>query len=486
MRSIKGAFSGGMLAAFACFAATTMVFSPNTSVFRSDSDTTFITYYIFGMFFATLGVACAAAALSHRPCERVAGHRVGAYRTAAVLYACATLMFGFFSVGWASSNQAAVVVGALAGAMLVPVCIGWARLLRVMDFRGAILFSACACICSFALNIVLSYLPMAVRLAAFACAVGIGSCYPFFGEETNTSCSAAPHARSQSSRETPSNDRPNDGATATGTSDVLTVLRLPVVGLLLYAFMMSIMRYQAFNLADGEYVAGGIAALLIMLLLFVRTEKPLNSLVYRVVAPCIGGAVIVLVSLPEEMGLQDAAVLTTYVFLSALAILAFAEVIAMLHTGEFAARLVVGVALALGAAVSLAGLVWTKLLGGPQDSTSLVCVLIAVYCAVMLVAFGWETWSLLNKPQGSTEGLQPSTHTRTTVPIPDSVLSRLTRRENEILVYLGRGHSMAYIAEKLFISESTVRTHVKHIYAKLGIHSREELFSLLDLEEPAE
>jgi DNA-binding CsgD family transcriptional regulator len=485
MRSIKGAFSGGMLAAFACFAATTMAFSPNTSVFRSDNDTAFITYYIFGMFFATLGVACAAAALSRRSCERVAGHRVGAYRASAVFYACTTLMFGFFSVGWISSNQAAVVVGALAGATLVPVCIGWARLLRVLDFRGAILFSACACICSFALNTVLGYLPMAVRLVSFACAVGIGSCYPFFGERTYMSCSAAPHARSQSSQETSSNDQPNDGAAATRTSDVLTVLRLPVVGLLLYTFMMSIMRYQAFDLADGEYVAGGIAALLIMLLLFVRTDKPLNSLVYRVVAPFIGGVVIVLVSLPAEMGFQDAAVMTTYVFLSALAILALAEVIAMLHTGEFAARLVVGIALALGAAVSLAGLVWTKFLGGPQDSASLVCVLIAVYCAVMLVAFGWETWSSLNKPQGGTEGLQPSTHTRTTVPIPDSVSSRLTRRENEILVYLGRGHSMTYIAEKLFISESTVRTHVKHIYAKLDIHSREELFSLLDLENAA-
>jgi DNA-binding CsgD family transcriptional regulator len=56
----------------------------------------------------------------------------------------------------------------------------------------------------------------------------------------------------------------------------------------------------------------------------------------------------------------------------------------------------------------------------------------------------------------------------------------LTKREREILTYWGRGHSVIYIADKLFISESTVRAHVKHIYAKLDIHSREELFELLD------
>ena len=49
----------------------------------------------------------------------------------------------------------------------------------------------------------------------------------------------------------------------------------------------------------------------------------------------------------------------------------------------------------------------------------------------------------------------------------------LTPREREILGYLGRGHGIAFVAATLVISESTVRTHVKSIYKKLGVNGRE-------------
>jgi DNA-binding CsgD family transcriptional regulator len=58
--------------------------------------------------------------------------------------------------------------------------------------------------------------------------------------------------------------------------------------------------------------------------------------------------------------------------------------------------------------------------------------------------------------------------------------ARLSPRETEVLVLLARGHSYVRIAETLFLSENTVKTHVHHIYSKLGIRSREELFELMD------
>ena len=51
----------------------------------------------------------------------------------------------------------------------------------------------------------------------------------------------------------------------------------------------------------------------------------------------------------------------------------------------------------------------------------------------------------------------------------------LTPRESEILDLLARGRSKAYIADALFISENTVRGHVKRLYAKLDVHSKQEL-----------
>lgn len=54
----------------------------------------------------------------------------------------------------------------------------------------------------------------------------------------------------------------------------------------------------------------------------------------------------------------------------------------------------------------------------------------------------------------------------------------LTDRETEIAFLLARGRSRPYIREKLFISKNTVATHIRHIYGKLGIHSKEELIDL--------
>lgn len=56
----------------------------------------------------------------------------------------------------------------------------------------------------------------------------------------------------------------------------------------------------------------------------------------------------------------------------------------------------------------------------------------------------------------------------------------LTPRETEVLDLLARGRSVPYIRDVLFISKGTVATHVKSIYAKTDVHSRQELIDLVD------
>jgi len=51
---------------------------------------------------------------------------------------------------------------------------------------------------------------------------------------------------------------------------------------------------------------------------------------------------------------------------------------------------------------------------------------------------------------------------------------RLTKREKELLQLMIDGHDYKTIAEKIFISYDTVRTHVQHIYHKLHVTSRSE------------
>ena len=48
----------------------------------------------------------------------------------------------------------------------------------------------------------------------------------------------------------------------------------------------------------------------------------------------------------------------------------------------------------------------------------------------------------------------------------------LTKRETQILEHVANGKSRNRIAEELFIDLETVKTHIKNIYVKLGVHSR--------------
>ena len=59
-------------------------------------------------------------------------------------------------------------------------------------------------------------------------------------------------------------------------------------------------------------------------------------------------------------------------------------------------------------------------------------------------------------------------------PAPDrpAELAQLSPRETEVLELVARAHSNAEIAQRLFVSEATVKTHVARLLAKLGLRDR--------------
>jgi len=57
-------------------------------------------------------------------------------------------------------------------------------------------------------------------------------------------------------------------------------------------------------------------------------------------------------------------------------------------------------------------------------------------------------------------------------PTPPKELDDLSARELEVFRLIARGLSNAQIGQELYIGETTVKTHVTHILAKLGLHDR--------------
>jgi DNA-binding NarL/FixJ family response regulator len=54
----------------------------------------------------------------------------------------------------------------------------------------------------------------------------------------------------------------------------------------------------------------------------------------------------------------------------------------------------------------------------------------------------------------------------------DEALESLTERERDVLVLIGEGRNNAEIAEELYVSEGTVKTHINHVFSKLNLRDR--------------
>lgn len=118
-------------------------------------------------------------------------------------------------------------------------------------------------------------------------------------------------------------------------------------------------------------------------------------------------------------------------------------------------------------------------------STALVSLVVLGLAAYAL--FGMRTFSF----DATVERLVASPEVQERDATPDeqthlaAIASRhgLTAREAEIFSLLAQGRNGAHIQRQLGVSYNTVKTHVAHIYAKLGVHAHQELIDLVRHDE---
>ena len=88
---------------------------------------------------------------------------------------------------------------------------------------------------------------------------------------------------------------------------------------------------------------------------------------------------------------------------------------------------------------------------------------------------GTKTWRILWKVNGVQRDYTIGSYTAIS-------LKEARKERDRVNSLLAQGKKPAQIENQLYVAPSTVKTHVKHIYQKLGIHSRDEMLGLLGME----
>ena len=203
------------------------------------------------------------------------------------------------------------------------------------------------------------------------------------------------------------------------------------------------------------------------------------SLFYRVVAVIAGGFMMLgLFADRTELALAIHSAGFTYFYglMWALCCLYAVE-------GRFPVRIFVGgllfnqVGQIVGAFV---GVATVQAMGGPSFaavSNVVVYVLLFVSVAMLAKLSRPSTATPPAPPYARPAGSQPSSLTEAC----DRAAERfgMTQRESEVLFLLVRGYDRGYVAQELGLSTETVKTHTRHIYEKVGVHTRTELLGVI-------
>lgn len=414
---------------------------------------------------------------------------------AAVLYAVAlTTLWTLLLLGYRSTPLFATL-GVVAGICIIPVIMHWVRLF-LMDFRNVMFYGAIACASSSAAAWFVSLLPDQIAVISESILAIAGSLLPLLVADNDC---VRIHRRSDSRSHTNSVDeRPineEDSNTPTGLASslrtFLSIVWVPLLGFLVCSFMMAT---YSFDMSSGtvrsEYTGAIVASIIVVALCAIRLKSPFIMLIDRLAIPACVAASIVLGSFPAGTPLFIAGAMLVYVPLTLLSLFALSSLVAMAAAEELPLPFVFSAAFLLSCTASLLGMTVQVNVSPDADLGPFLWVVLSVYFGIVVAHLGYLSWrqacSLEDsgipdntgvRDEDETDKLRTLQHERIAALANER---ELTKREHEILQYLSLGYGSIYVSKALFISDNTVRTHIKNIYRKLNVKSREELLSLIN------
>lgn len=136
--------------------------------------------------------------------------------------------------------------------------------------------------------------------------------------------------------------------------------------------------------------------------------------------------------------------------------------------------------------VLLGGLLGNSLIktNSVKSNTSIAALVIIFIILIILPVLHKQLLLLLKNHAYLTKISDMTQEQRLSAKRNVTTIGNLTDRESEIVGLLLKGRTYKMVAEELFLSENTVKTHIKNIYSKLNINSKSELIKLMTDEYP--
>lgn len=487
------------LVSLAAFLSTLLIYSPNVMVLQ-----VFDAFDVTGMFaepclFMVLVCSVVVAAWSYLRGAQTdrAFESPGLSLGFCLLYLLSNGIYAATVVFSLPQPQVLCFVAAVGvGICTVSLCLAWCRALSELDFCAAVLTLGVSSLFATLPGMLIMDLAAPWAFAMFVALVVVGVLWPA-ARSFHSLQSVQAHIfgidNAESSRfdtvELSGGLLPNDMAASSGHVDIkafISVMGIALLGMAISSFAMGVRPVFIF---DGSLDAQRTGMLLggaaLVPLGFMRSQKPIFSFIYQVYLPVAAVIAVIVCALSPNLLSSDAMVMVVYAFYCMVTIVAMAAAVVVANAHEFQPAFVFSTLVGTFCLTGLFGILSGACLGDVvTGNAALLVVLTALYGCGMLLAGCIKAWGLLSGSvavEADAAKLQ-----KDAAETLDERIARIARevslspRETEIIGYVGRGHSSVFVAKTLLISESTVYSHVRNAYRKIGVTTREELIQLLN------
>lgn len=260
---------------------------------------------------------------------------------------------------------------------------------------------------------------------------------------------------------------------------------------------------NSFMLADQIGFAGSesasrigmlIGCVVFALAILLVQRLPKVSTVFRVVVPILAAMLVFLPFLSESYNMFfSVTLLASYYFIAMLISYSVADAS---RTYQVSAYVVMGVVSGIARICLLTALIVGNAAGSLEQGMFaeaedtmrfLVIIVVAIYVLSMTLVFISRDHKKRKSVQRNQSDIlaEGEKLEKAVSPLEEqcSVLADehgLTERESEIMLLLAKGRTNAYIAKLLYVTENTVRSHVRNIYSKMNVHTRQDLIDLVE------